>query len=58
MADIDPKRVDIWLAPCRRPWSAAAAMSQGSRSLVDYLKLAAPGMVYSVGMPARRRSPR
>jgi len=52
MADIDPKRVDIWLGTLSKTLVSCGGYVAGSRSLVDYLKLAAPGMVYSVGMPA------
>ena len=52
MADVDPKRVDIWLGTLSKTLVSCGGYVAGSRALVDYLKLAAPGMVYSVGLPA------
>jgi 7-keto-8-aminopelargonate synthetase-like enzyme len=52
MAEVDPKRVDIWLGTLSKTLVSCGGYVAGKRSLVEYLKLAAPGMVYSVGMPA------
>jgi len=52
MAGVDPKRVDIWLGTLSKTVVSCGGYVAGSRALVEYLKLAAPGMVYSVGMPA------
>ena len=52
MADVDPKRVDIWLGTLSKTLVSCGGYVAGKRSLVEYLKLAAPGMVYSVGLPA------
>jgi 8-amino-7-oxononanoate synthase len=52
MAGIDPKRVDIWLGTLSKTLVSCGGYVAGQRALVDFLKLAAPGMVYSVGMPA------
>ena len=52
MAGVDPKRVDIWLGTMSKSLVSCGGYVAGSRSLIDYLKLAAPGMVYSVGLPA------
>lgn len=52
MTSIDPKRVDIWLGTLSKTLVSCGGYVAGSRVLVDYLKLAAPGMVYSVGLPA------
>lgn len=52
MADVDPKRVDIWLGTLSKTLVSCGGYIAGSRALVDYLKLTAPGMVYSVGLPA------
>ena len=52
MADVDPKRVDIWLGTLSKTLVSCGGYVAGSRVLVDYLKLTAPGMVYSVGIPA------
>jgi 7-keto-8-aminopelargonate synthetase-like enzyme len=52
MAGVDPSRIDIWLGTLSKTLVSCGGYVAGSRSLVEYLKLAAPGMVYSVGMPA------
>jgi 8-amino-7-oxononanoate synthase len=52
MANIDPKRVDIWLGTLSKSLVSCGGYVAGNRALIDYLKLTAPGMVYSVGLPA------
>jgi len=52
MANVDPKRVDIWLGTLSKSLVSCGGYVAGSRALIDYLKLTAPGMVYSVGLPA------
>jgi 8-amino-7-oxononanoate synthase len=52
MAGVDPKRVDIWLGTLSKTLVSCGGYVAGQRALIDFLKLAAPGMVYSVGMPA------
>jgi 8-amino-7-oxononanoate synthase len=52
MLGVDPKRVDIWLGTLSKTLVSCGGYVAGSRVLVDYLKLTAPGMVYSVGIPA------
>jgi 8-amino-7-oxononanoate synthase len=52
MADVDPNRVDIWLGTLSKTLVSCGGYVAGNHALVDYLKLAAPGMVYSVGLPA------
>ncbi len=52
MADVDPKRVDIWLGTLSKSLVSCGGYVAGSHALIDYLKLTAPGMVYSVGLPA------
>jgi 8-amino-7-oxononanoate synthase len=51
-AAVDPRRVDLWFGTLSKTLASCGGYIAGSRALVDYLKLAAPGMVYSVGMPA------
>ncbi len=51
-AGIDPKRIDIWFGTLSKTLVSCGGYIAGSRALVEYLKLAASGMVYSVGMPA------
>jgi 7-keto-8-aminopelargonate synthetase-like enzyme len=52
MAQVDPKRVDIWLGTLSKSLVSCGGYVAGNRALIDYLKLTAPGMVYSVGLPA------
>ncbi len=52
MAGVDPGRVDIWLGTLSKTLVSCGGYVAGSAALIDYLKLAAPGMVYSVGLPA------
>jgi 8-amino-7-oxononanoate synthase len=52
MADVDPGRVDIWLGTLSKTLVSCGGYVAGRSALIDYLKLAAPGMVYSVGLPA------
>ena len=49
---VDPKRVDIWLGTLSKTAVSCGGYVAGSGALVDLLKFAAPGLVYSVGMPA------
>ena len=52
LAGVDPKRVDIWLGTLSKSLVSCGGYVAGNRALIDYLKLTAPGMVYSVGLPA------
>ncbi len=52
MAGVDPGRVDIWLGTLSKTLVSCGGYVAGSAALIDFLKLAAPGMVYSVGLPA------
>lgn len=52
MAGVDPKRVDIWLGTLSKTLVSCGGFVAGSHALIEYLKLTAPGMVYSVGLPA------
>lgn len=47
----DPAGVDIWMGTLSKTLSGCGGYIAGSRALIDYLKHAAPGFVYSVGMP-------
>ncbi len=50
--DIDPQAVDIWMGTLSKTLVSCGGYIAGSHALIDYLKFKAPGMVYSVGMPA------
>ena len=52
MAGVDPGRVDIWLGTLSKTLVSCGGYVAGSRALIELLKLTAPGMVYSVGLPA------
>jgi 8-amino-7-oxononanoate synthase len=47
---IDPAAVDIWMGTLSKTLVSCGGYITGKRALIDYLKLAAPGFVFSVGM--------
>jgi 8-amino-7-oxononanoate synthase len=47
---IDPEAVDIWMGTLSKSLVSCGGYIAGKRDLIDYLKLAAPGFVFSVGM--------
>jgi 8-amino-7-oxononanoate synthase len=47
---IDPKGVDIWMGTLSKTLAGCGGYIAGSRALVELLKYAAPGFVYSVGI--------
>lgn len=49
---IEPGAIDIWLGTLSKSMVSCGGYVAGSRALVEFLKFAAPGLVYSVGMPA------
>jgi 8-amino-7-oxononanoate synthase len=49
---IDPNRVDIWFGTLSKTLVGCGGYVCGSQVLIDILKARAPGLVYSVGMPA------
>ena len=52
MDGVDPSRVDIWFGTLSKTLVSCGGYVAGKKSLIEYLKFAAAGMVYSVGMPA------
>ncbi len=52
MAGVDPARIDIWLGTLSKTLVSCGGYVAGSHALIEFLKLSAPGMVYSVGLPA------
>lgn len=47
---VDPAEIDIWMGTLSKTLVSCGGYIAGSRELIDYLKLAAPGFVFSVGM--------
>ncbi|MGH7112928.1 MAG: aminotransferase class I/II-fold pyridoxal phosphate-dependent enzyme, partial [Stellaceae bacterium] len=47
---IDPGEVDIWMGTLSKSLVSCGGYIAGPAELIDYLKLAAPGFVFSVGM--------
>jgi 8-amino-7-oxononanoate synthase len=47
---VDPGEVDIWMGTLSKSLVSCGGYIAGSKNLVDYLKVAAPGFVFSVGM--------
>jgi 8-amino-7-oxononanoate synthase len=48
--DVDPREVDIWMGTLSKSLVSCGGYIAGSRELIDYLKLMAPGFMFSVGM--------
>jgi 8-amino-7-oxononanoate synthase len=48
---IDPADVDIWMGTLSKTLAGCGGYIAGDQSLIDNLRHAAPGFVYSVGMP-------
>jgi 7-keto-8-aminopelargonate synthetase-like enzyme len=49
---VDPAKVDIWMGTLSKTLVGCGGYIAGPRALIEYLKFQAPGMVYSVGLPA------
>ena len=47
---VDPSAVDIWMGTLSKSLVSCGGYIAGSKELIDYLKLVAPGFVFSVGM--------
>jgi 8-amino-7-oxononanoate synthase len=47
---VDPSEVDIWMGTLSKSLVSCGGYIAGSKELVDYLKVVAPGFVFSVGM--------
>jgi 8-amino-7-oxononanoate synthase len=48
--DIDRRSVDVWMGTLSKALAGCGGYVAGERALVEHLKLAAPGFLYSVGM--------
>jgi 7-keto-8-aminopelargonate synthetase-like enzyme len=48
---VDPRCIDIWMGTLSKTLAACGGFIAGAAALVDFLKHAAGGFVYSVGMP-------
>lgn len=49
--DVDPTEVEIWMGTLSKAFAATGGYIAGSRALIEFLKIQAPGFLYSVGMP-------
>ena len=47
---VDAREVDIWMGTLSKTLASCGGYIAGAASLVEYLKLTAPGFLYSVGM--------
>jgi len=47
---VDPTEIDIWMGTLSKSLVSCGGYIAGSNDLIDYLKLMAPGFVFSVGM--------
>eukprot|EP00903_Cladosiphon_okamuranus_P001507 g1505.t1 len=50
--DIDPTEVEIWMGTLSKTFSSCGGYIAGSKVLCDYLRVTAPGFVFSVGLSA------
>lgn len=48
---VDPRRIDIWMGTLSKTLASCGGFIAGDTALIDFLKHAAGGFVYSVGMP-------
>jgi len=48
---VEPTDVDIWMGTLSKALASSGGYIAGARALVEHLKFAAPGFLYSVGMP-------
>ena len=48
---VDPSEVDIWMGTLSKALAGCGGYIAGEQALIDNLRHAAPGFVYSVGMP-------
>jgi 8-amino-7-oxononanoate synthase len=48
---LDGRDIDIWMGTLSKTLASCGGYIAGERALVEHLKCAAPGFVYSVGMP-------
>lgn len=48
--NLDGKAVDIWMGTLSKSFASCGGFIAGERALIDHLKYAAPGFVYSVGL--------
>lgn len=49
--DVDPNEVELWMGTLSKTLCGCGGYIAGSTALIEYLKLSAPGFLYSVGMP-------
>ncbi len=52
LSGVDPRSVELWMGTLSKTLSGCGGYIAGSAALVEYLKVKAPGFVYSVGLSA------
>lgn len=50
-AGVDPHAIDIWMGTLSKTLAGCGGFIAGDTALCEFLKLTAPGFVYSVGLP-------
>jgi 8-amino-7-oxononanoate synthase len=50
LSGVDPRSVELWMGTLSKTLSGCGGYIAGSSALIDYLKVKAPGFVYSVGL--------
>jgi 8-amino-7-oxononanoate synthase len=48
---VEPDKVDIWMGTLRKAYASCGGYIAGSNALIEILKYAAPGFVFSVALP-------
>lgn len=48
---VDARKVDIWMGTLSKAYAACGGYIAGNRELIEILRYAAPGFVFSVGLP-------
>ena len=51
LLELDPGLVDIWMGTLSKSLASCGGYIAGPQAMIDYLKVSAPGFVYSVGLP-------
>lgn len=48
---VDPRKVDIWMGTLSKAYASCGGYIAGDRDMIEILRYAAPGFVFSVGLP-------
>jgi 8-amino-7-oxononanoate synthase len=48
---VDPRKVEIWMGTLSKAYASCGGYIAGDRDMIEILRYAAPGFVFSVGLP-------